>query len=222
MTSVLDGGRDSPAVAISAADIGLVAVSTTLATNALVEGAGRPAALVAIGFESDSLARVGLRAGTGEATSERAGTSPADNGRDRLTGSLASAPVVVVGGGHGAHGDERDPLDLDELARAVDRVADSVEAYAVAAQFSVRNAAHELQARAVIQRAHRQTRDLQPRAVPAARRSSPGADNAAQRTAHLSHRPLHRGDPNGNGVPPARRPSHGGEGRRLAGLGGVS
>lgn len=151
MTSVLQGGRDASAEAIGAADIGLVAVSTTLATNALVEGAGRPAALVAIGFEPETLARVGLRAGTGEATSERAGTSPADNGRDRLTGSLASAPVVVVGGGHGAHGDERDPLDVDELERALDRVADSVEAYAVAAQFSVRNAAHELQARAVIQ-----------------------------------------------------------------------
>ncbi len=151
MTSVLTGGRGASTEAVSAADIGLVAVSTTLATNALVEGAGKAAALVAIGFESETLARVGLRTGTGEVTSERAGTSLAGNGRDRLTGSLAAAPVVVVGGGHGAHGDEQDPLDVDELARAVDRVDDSVEAYAVAAQFSVRNAAHELHARAVIQ-----------------------------------------------------------------------
>ena len=150
MTSVLNGGRGASADAIGAADIGLVAVSTTLATNALVEGAGRPAALVAIGFEPETLARVGLRAGAGEVTSERAGTSPAGNGRDRLTGSLASAPVVVVGGGHGAHGDERGPLDIDELERALDGVDASVEAYAVAAQFSVRNAAHELQARDAI------------------------------------------------------------------------
>ena len=151
MGSVLAGGRGASADAVSAADIGLVAVSTTLATNALVEGAGRPAALVAIGFEPETLARVGLRAGAGEVPSERASASPAGDGRDRMTGSLASAPVVVVSGGHRAHGDERDPLDVDELARAIDRVDDSVEAYAVAAQFSVRNAAHELRARAVIQ-----------------------------------------------------------------------
>ena len=150
MKSVLAGGRGALADAVSAADIGLVAVSTTLATNALVEGAGRPAALVAIGFESETLARVGLRAGTGERPDARAGASPAEGDRDRLTGSLASAPVVVIGGGHGAHGDERDPLDLGELARELDRIDASVEAYAVAAQFSVRNAAHELQARDAI------------------------------------------------------------------------
>ena len=150
MTSVLAGGRGALADAVSAADIGLVAVSTTLATNALVEGAGRPAALVAIGFESETLARVGLRAGTGETPGARAGASPAEGDRGRLTGSLASAPVVVVDGGHGAHGDERDPLDLGELARELDRIDASVEAYAVAAQFSVRNAAHELQARDAI------------------------------------------------------------------------
>ncbi len=150
MTSVLAGGRGASADAVRAADIGLVAVSTTLATNALVEGAGRPAALVAIGFEAETLARVGLRTGTGATPGVQDSTSPADGGLDRLTGSLVSAPVVIVGGGHGAHGDERDPLDLDELARGLDRIDTSVEAYAVAAQFSVRNAAHELQAREAI------------------------------------------------------------------------
>ena len=150
MTRVLAGGCDAAARAVSAADIGLVAVSTTLATNALVEGAGRPAALVAVGFESETLARVGLRAGTGATQRARADTSAVGSGRNRLTGSLASAPVVMVGGGHSAHGNERDPLDVAELVRALDRIDGSVEAYAVAAQFSVRNAAHELQARDVI------------------------------------------------------------------------
>ena len=150
MRSVLAGGHRSSAAAVRAADIGLVAVSTTLATNALVEGAGRPAGLVSIGFEPEVLARVGLHAGSGNLASARPDASPAEIGRDRLTGSLAAAPVVMVGGGHGAHGDERDPLDLDGLARALDRVDASVEAYAVAAQFSVRNAAHELEARDAI------------------------------------------------------------------------
>ncbi|WP_423923336.1 hydantoinase/oxoprolinase N-terminal domain-containing protein [Candidatus Poriferisodalis sp.] len=148
MTNVLSSSH------VSASDIGLVAVSTTLATNALVEGAGRPAGLVAIGFEPEALTRVGLRPGTATGTSEdlnsRADTSPAEGGRDRPTSNLATAPVVIVGGGHSAHGDERDPLDLGELTRAIDRIDASVEAYAVAAQFSVRNAAHELSARDAI------------------------------------------------------------------------
>ena len=153
MTSVLQTGDGSAPGSIDAADIGLVAVSTTLATNALVEGAGRPAGLVAIGFEPAVLTRVGLRAaaanGTGPGTNSRSDPT-AENGAQRLTDSLRTAPVVIVGGGHGAHGDERDPLDLDELAEAVERIDSSVEAYAVAARFSVRNAAHEVAARDAI------------------------------------------------------------------------
>lgn len=156
MSSVLEGSSGSQNArtgTVSAADIGLVAVSTTLATNALVEGAARPAGLVAIGFEPEVLARVGLHARTLGPRIVRTDAPEAPgsvDGHNRLTGSLASAPVVVVGGGHSAHGDERDPLDLDELGRALDSIDATVEAYAVAAQFSVRNAAHELQARDAI------------------------------------------------------------------------
>ena len=153
MSSVLDGSpgpQDARTGSVNAADIGLVAVSTTLATNALVEGDARPAGLVAIGFEPDVLARVGLHARTLDPRIVRTDASDAPNAPNQLTGSLASAPVVLVGGGHRAHGDERDPLDLDELGRALDGIDASVEAYAVAAQFSVRNAAHELQARDAI------------------------------------------------------------------------
>ena len=156
MSSVLEGSSGSQNArtgTVSAADIGLVAVSTTLATNALVEGAARPAGLVAIGFEPEVLARVGLHARTLGPRIVRTDAPEAPgsvDGHNRLTGSLASAPVVVVGGGHSAHGDERDPLDLDELGRALDSIDATIEAYAVAAQFSVRNAAHELQARDAI------------------------------------------------------------------------
>ena len=153
MSSVLEGSggpQHERADTVKAADIGLVAVSTTLATNALVEGAARPAGLVAIGFEPEVLARVGLRARALGPRIVQSDTSGGPDGPNRPTGSLATAPVVLVGGGHSAHGDERDPLDLDELGRALDGIDASVEAYAVAAQFSVRNAAHELQARDVI------------------------------------------------------------------------
>lgn len=163
MTRVLAGGDGSedpadptaPAGSFpSAADIGLVAVSTTLATNALVEGAGRPAGLVAIGFEPEALARVGLGVGNARRGSTRAGSPSGDRGSgsdpERTGGNLASAPVVLVDGGHTAQGDMRSPLDLGELRRATERIDGAVDAYAVAAQFSVRNNSHELAARDAI------------------------------------------------------------------------
>src|SRR5689334_9201034 len=45
---------------VPAARIELVSLSTTLATNALVEGKGRPACAVIIGFDGDVLERAGL------------------------------------------------------------------------------------------------------------------------------------------------------------------
>jgi N-methylhydantoinase A/oxoprolinase/acetone carboxylase beta subunit len=111
---------------ITAAQIELVSLSTTLATNALVEGKGRRVCAVIIGFDGDVLERAGL----GEA--------------------LGSDPVVILAGGHDPHGGEVAPLDLERLADEVAAVAADVEAFAVTAQFSVRNAAHELAAADVI------------------------------------------------------------------------
>ena len=51
---------------VDAATIGLVCVSTTLATNALVEGSGRPAGLIAIGLDEGVTGRRGLTALTEE------------------------------------------------------------------------------------------------------------------------------------------------------------
>jgi len=116
---------------LAAADVGagrieLVSLSTTLATNALVEGKGRPVCAVIIGFDGDVLERAGL----GEA--------------------LGNDPVVILAGGHDPHGGEVAVLDTERLAAEVAAVAASVEAFAVTAQFSVRNAAHELAAAEVI------------------------------------------------------------------------
>lgn len=114
------------ASAVDPAAVQMVALSTTLATNALVEGTGRPAGLVMIGFEADALDRGGLR--------EAIGTDA----------------VIQVAGGHASHGEEVEPLALDELAARLDEVADSVDAFAVTAQFATRNADHELAARDLI------------------------------------------------------------------------
>lgn len=117
---VLAAGQvDSNAVAF-------VSLSTTLATNALVEGRGRPAALVMIGFDEAVLDRGGLRA------------------------AIGNDPVVMVPGGHTPHGLEAEPFDLDQLAAAVSEIAPRVDGFAVTSQFSVRNAAHEVAARELI------------------------------------------------------------------------
>ena len=52
--------------AVDPSAIEMVALSTTLATNALVEGTGRPACLVTIGFDEDALDRGGLREAIGD------------------------------------------------------------------------------------------------------------------------------------------------------------
>ncbi len=112
--------------AVTPTAIELVSLSTTLATNALVEGTGRPACLVTIGFDDGALDRGGLREAIGD------------------------DDVIGVAGGHNSHGDEMEPLDLESLAARVDEVADHVDAFAVTAQFATRNADHELAARDLI------------------------------------------------------------------------
>lgn len=114
--AVLEAGSVDPAL------IELVSLSTTLATNALVEGRGRPVGAVVIGFDTGVVERAGL----------------AD--------ALAGDPVVFLDGGHDPHGSQVAPLDLEALAGWAERVSDEVDAFAVTSQFSVRNPEHELAA----------------------------------------------------------------------------
>lgn len=102
--------------------ITLVSVSTTLATNAVVENRFSPICTLVIGFDEAMVARSGLeRDGGGE--------------------------IVRIRGGHDATGEESEPLDLAAIEAAVREHAPRVEAFAVAARFSVRNPAHEQSAR---------------------------------------------------------------------------
>ncbi|WP_282609253.1 hydantoinase/oxoprolinase family protein [Pelagibius sp. Alg239-R121] len=100
--------------------IELVSISTTLATNAVVEGQGSPVCLLLIGYDKKALGRAGL----GEA--------------------LGKDPVVFIEGGHNAAGDEAAPLDLAAAKEAIEHYAPSVSAFAVAGLFAVRNPAHEI------------------------------------------------------------------------------
>ncbi len=110
-----------PLGADARAQVSLVCVSTTLATNAVVEHRFSPTCTVLIGFDDAMVERSGL--------------------------VRAGGALVRVRGGHDATGEATEPLDLDAIEAAVREYAPRVEAFAVAGSFSVRNPAHELQAR---------------------------------------------------------------------------
>jgi N-methylhydantoinase A/oxoprolinase/acetone carboxylase beta subunit len=111
---------------VAAAEVALVSLSTTLATNALVEGQGGRVALIFIGFDAGDLERGGL------------------------IEALRGDPVVQVAGGHTHAGTEAAPLDLGALEAQVAGLADEVMGFAVAARFATRNAAHEVAVRDMI------------------------------------------------------------------------
>jgi N-methylhydantoinase A/oxoprolinase/acetone carboxylase beta subunit len=107
-------------------EIAMVGLSTTLATNAIVEGHASPICLLLAGYEPSALDRAGLRQ------------------------ALGGDPVVFLGGGHGPTGDEQGPLDLAGAAEAIKAQAPKVAAFAVSAYFSVRNPAHEIALRRLV------------------------------------------------------------------------
>ncbi|WP_146589530.1 hydantoinase/oxoprolinase N-terminal domain-containing protein [Puniceibacterium confluentis] len=111
---------------IAAAEIAMASLSTTLATNALVEGQGGRVGLVYIGFSERDLETHGL------------------------SEALGGDPVLVLAGGHSHAGGAVVALDLAALE--VWARAQEVSAFAVAAQFATRNPEHELEARELLRR----------------------------------------------------------------------
>jgi N-methylhydantoinase A/oxoprolinase/acetone carboxylase beta subunit len=109
---------------LNPADIAMVSVSTTLATNAVVEGHGSAVGAILIGFDTAMVARTGIAA------------------------AFPGMPVATIGGGHDHGGEALQPLDVAALEEAV--AAMPADAFAVASAFAVRNPAHELAARDTI------------------------------------------------------------------------
>jgi len=105
--------------------ISLVSVSTTLATNAVVENRFSPICAILIGFNDRMAAETGI---------------------EQQLGGV----VVRARGGHDPTGVEEQPLDETAIEAAVRDFGPRVEAFSVAAQFSVRNPEHELRVRARI------------------------------------------------------------------------
>ncbi len=108
---------------VSPAEVGLVALSTTLATNAIVEGRGSPVCLLLVGYDPALIQQYGFE-------------------RD-----LVTQDVVYLRGGHDGLGNEVAPLDEKAVREAVLARRDRVEAFAVSGYFGVRNPAHELRVR---------------------------------------------------------------------------
>lgn len=107
-------------------DIRLVSVSTTLATNAIVEGHGSPICLLLLGYPPDAL------------------------NRSRLREALRGDPVVFIEGGHTVSGEEQVPLDVEAARRAIQLYAPRAAAFAVSGYFAVRNPTHELAVRRLV------------------------------------------------------------------------
>ena len=101
-------------------EISMVSLSTTLATNAVVEGQGSPVGALLVGYEPEMMHDVGM---------ER--IVPRDH-------------VVFLQGGHTGTGQELAPLDEAAAAEAIRRLAPRVSAFAVSGFFGVRNPTHEL------------------------------------------------------------------------------
>ena len=107
--------------------ISLVSLSTTLATNALVEGQGDRVALVMIGFQDSDLEK------------------------HSIFDALKGDPFLVIEGGHNYAGFEKSRLEKNKLSKWVSEIK-GVSAYAVCSQFAVRNPEHELEAAEIIRK----------------------------------------------------------------------
>jgi len=112
---------------IAPTDVRLVGLSTTLATNAIVEGRGNPICLLLIGYDPELIQQF------------------------RFERHLVTQDVVYLRGGHDGAGNEVAPLDEAAAREAILSRRDRVEAFAVSGYFGVRNPTHELRVRALVE-----------------------------------------------------------------------
>ncbi|MDD9810608.1 MAG: hydantoinase/oxoprolinase family protein [Gammaproteobacteria bacterium] len=103
--------------------VDLVALSTTLSTNSVVEGRGAPVSVLLPGYS--------------ESQAEKSG----------LYRIIEREFVTLLGGGHDAVGDELAPLEVARAGEKITAHAGRVSAFAISALFATRNPAHETRLR---------------------------------------------------------------------------
>ncbi len=107
--------------------VAMVSLSTTLTTNSVVEGKGAPVCVLLAGYDATQIKSSGL------------------------VELLGMDAIVSLPGGHDAGGYPLQPIDEALTRDAITRQAPRVSAFAVSAGFGVRNPAHELQIRALVE-----------------------------------------------------------------------
>jgi N-methylhydantoinase A/oxoprolinase/acetone carboxylase beta subunit len=107
-------------------DIQLVSLSSTLATNAIVEGKGSPICLLLIGYEPQLLENMGF---------------------EKL---VANKHIVFIQGGHTVEGEEKCPLDIKAARQAILDQTPYVSGFAISGFFGVYNPTHELRVRRLV------------------------------------------------------------------------
>jgi N-methylhydantoinase A/oxoprolinase/acetone carboxylase beta subunit len=112
---------------VAARDISIVSVSTTLATNAVVEGHGSKVGVILCGFDEAMVMRTGIAR------------------------AFPDVPMIRIAGGHDHNGDEVQKLDSVSAPLLISAVKREVSAFAIASAFAVRNAAHELALQTLVQ-----------------------------------------------------------------------
>ncbi len=99
----------------------MVCLSTTLATNSIVEGRGGKVGLILIG-------------------------------KRQPIGDLPAHKIALVSGGHNLYGVPFSELDTQELTRVIAQMKGEVDTLAISGNLSIRNPAHEQQAKDIIRR----------------------------------------------------------------------
>lgn len=106
--------------------VNLVALSTTLSTNSVVEGRGAPVSILLPGYNEQQVLKSGLY--------------------DILDKDL----VTMLEGGHSATGAELMPLDMIRAEQVIAAQQEQVSAFAISGMFATRNSAHEIALRDLV------------------------------------------------------------------------
>lgn len=106
--------------------VNLVALSTTLSTNSVVEGRGAPVSVLLPGYNEQQVDKSGL------------------------SGILDREFITLLDGGHSATGDESAPLDLALAEKRILEQKDKVSAFAISGMFGIRNCSHEIALRKLV------------------------------------------------------------------------
>ncbi len=106
----------------AASNIAFVSLSTTLCTNALVEGHGSSLGVVLIGFDQEMIDKT------------------------QISKAIPDCKIVSIQGGHNFSGNEVAVFDEKGLRQVLCNELSKYESYAVASQYSIRNPEHEQKA----------------------------------------------------------------------------